>query len=550
MGRVITSSEEVPCGARCGTGLQYVCNTYYFCYSMSYTYNLASGVTTFTFPSGRVQKTAYDSANRINNVQDTYNSNTSIHASSIGYAPNGTLDSMVIGHPTFSGNTMTEHATLNWSQTYLYDQFGNRAVQTSGSYIPNPNGTPTAISQFTNNRWSSAGYDLAGDETTVPGSTSETFTYDGEYRAYTANANGTITYSYDGEGRRVQKTASTFQTNYVYDASGKEIMESTIPGTGFPTEAPYTGTEYLIPDHLGSSRLAINGQGQVVRRYDFLPFGEELKAGLGGRGADYEPSTYTYPTTPDDVTRKFTGKDRDWETGLDFFGARYMSSAQGRFTSPDWSEKPVAIPRADLLDPQTLNLYAYLRGRSLSSIDPDGHGNCEAAAGGSTAKWLTCKGVVSDITGYFVTASKVGVAFVEVESTQMQGQLASAWNAINHPQPAGLLLGEIPVGPPGAAAIESADAVVAELTRWGWSGTKKWLSAVRTLKQPGTHEALEGVVPTVDEAKQLIQKAGGVIDRIEEGHASGGVSDHTYPHINYTTASKSKATVRVEGFGK
>jgi RHS repeat-associated protein len=475
---------------------------------------------------------------RINKVQDTYNANTSTHASSIGYAPNGTLDSMVIGHPTFSGNTMVENTTLNtlwqitnrnlqigsafpvtlgftygaagknngnltqqtivttaapnpppgvsipavnltqtygydaydrlltatetggtapeWAQTYLYDQFGNRAVQ-SGSYIPNPNGTPSSTSQFTGNRWTSATYDAAGDETTVPGSTSETFTYDGEYRAYTANANGAITYSYDGEGRRVQKTASTFQTNYVYDSSGKEIMESTIPGTGFPTEAPYTGTEYLIPDHLGSSRLAINGQGQVVRRYDFLPFGEELKAGLGGRGADYEPSTYIYPTTPDDVTRKFTGKDRDWETGLDFFGARYMSSAQGRFTSPDWSEKPVAIPRADLLDPQTVNLYAYLRGRSLSSIDPDGHGNCEAAAGASTAKWLTCKGVVSDITGYFLTASKVGVALFETGSAQMQGQLASAWNAINHPQPAGVLLGEIPVGPPGAAELGAAE---------------------------------------------------------------------------------------------
>ena len=63
-------------------------------------------------------------------------------------------------------------------------------------------------------------------------------------------------------------------------------------------------------------------------------------------------------------------------------------------------------------------------------------------------------------------------------------------------------------------------------------------------------QALQGVVPTVDEARRGIEKAGGVIDRIEEGHASGGVSDHTYPTINYTTASKSKATVRVEGFGK
>ena len=158
-------------------------------------------------------------------------------------------------------------------------------------------------------------------------------------------------------------------------------------------EAPYTGTEYLIPDHLGSSRLAINGQGQVVRRYDFLPFGEELKAGLGGRGADYEPSTYTYPTTPDDVTRKFTGKDRDWETGLDFFGARYMSSAQGRFTSPD---SLFADQRPGF--PESWNLYSYVRNNALVSVDRDGRAQCEAQAGGSTNAWLAYKGVDSSIT--------------------------------------------------------------------------------------------------------------------------------------------------------
>jgi RHS repeat-associated protein len=59
--------------------------------------------------------------------------------------------------------------------------------------------------------------------------------------------------------------------------------------------------------------------------------------------------------------------------GLDYFGARYFSSAQGRFTSPDWSEKPQPIPYADLKDPQTLNLYAYVRNNPLSRRDFDGH---------------------------------------------------------------------------------------------------------------------------------------------------------------------------------
>jgi RHS repeat-associated protein len=47
----------------------------------------------------------------------------------------------------------------------------------------------------------------------------------------------------------------------------------------------------------------------------------------------------------------FTGKERGSETGLDYFGTRYFSAAQGRFTIPDWSAKPVAIPYADLANP-------------------------------------------------------------------------------------------------------------------------------------------------------------------------------------------------------
>jgi len=76
---------------------------------------------------------------------------------------------------------------------------------------------------------------------------------------------------------------------------------------------------------------------------------------------------------------KPTGKERDAELagsamqGNDYFGARYYGSSQGRFTSPDWSEKPAPIPYAKLTDPQTMNLYSYTRGNPLAHIDKDGH---------------------------------------------------------------------------------------------------------------------------------------------------------------------------------
>lgn len=91
-------------------------------------------------------------------------------------------------------------------------------------------------------------------------------------------------------------------------------------------------------------------------------------------------------TTSTTDLRRCTGKERDAETGLDYFEARYYSSAQGRFTSPDEFkggivdpftgqdiETNTALPYADITDPQTLNKYAYVRNNPLRYVDPDGH---------------------------------------------------------------------------------------------------------------------------------------------------------------------------------
>jgi RHS repeat-associated protein len=69
----------------------------------------------------------------------------------------------------------------------------------------------------------------------------------------------------------------------------------------------------------------------------------------------------------------FTGKERDTESGNDYFGARYYASSMGRFMSPDWSAKYEPVPYAKLDNPQTLNLYAYVGNNPLNRTDPTGH---------------------------------------------------------------------------------------------------------------------------------------------------------------------------------
>ena len=71
---------------------------------------------------------------------------------------------------------------------------------------------------------------------------------------------------------------------------------------------------------------------------------------------------------------RYTGKERDAESGLDYFGARYYASTVGRWLSPDWSAKEDPVPYAKLDNPQSLNLYEYVGNNPLSKPDLDGHG--------------------------------------------------------------------------------------------------------------------------------------------------------------------------------
>ncbi len=196
---------------------------------------------------------------------------------------------------------------------------------------------------------------------------SYTFTYDGENRMKSSQIGGAggTTYTYDGNGQRVTKQNSAGTTTYVYDAFGSLAAEYTTAGQSTPA----CTTCYVTVDQLGSVRALTNSSGTVVERHDYMPFGDESFAGVGGR-----TTGQGYLSGGQDVNVLFTGQYRDAEdtssavpSGLDYFGARYMSSAQGRFTGPD---EPLTDQWTN--NPQSWNLYAYARNNPLRFTDADG----------------------------------------------------------------------------------------------------------------------------------------------------------------------------------
>jgi RHS repeat-associated protein len=262
-----------------------------------------------------------------------------------------------------------------WSRGFGYDVngYGNWWVS-SASGIAASSFTPGSASAYdaANHLTANSGtYDAAGNQSAMG---SYQFGYDSENRmSRSVLGGGTTAYLYDGEGRRVGKvncagtgtcvpsTSGAVSTWYVYDAAGQLAAEYGGAATQTCT------TCWLTVDHLGSTRVVTNASGTAVECRDYLPFGEEIGSGIGSRTGCYSGAV--------DRGVLFTGQYRDPDTqssampsGLDYFGARYFSSAQGRFTS---SDTPLADQHA--ADPQSWNLYSYVRNNPLRFLDPTGN---------------------------------------------------------------------------------------------------------------------------------------------------------------------------------
>ena len=267
-----------------------------------------------------------------------------------------------------------------WQQVYEFDPYGNRWLTTNS--LPAVSAlTATVKGDFNpaNNRLRTTPtgerYDQVGNLERLSGGTgaasvSHDLVYDGESRVVTANNVGSITtYVYDGLGRRVKAGNRVF----VYLPDGRLAMEVGVTGTE-------PGTVYVTADHLGSTRVVTRQNQSVASRFDYAPYGEELGAGTGGRteGQGYGVLSAAFGVSGKEPKQRFTSKERDLETGLDYFGARYFSGELGGFTSPD----PL-LGSANPLNSQSWNRYVYTLNSPLRYTDPFGLYEWDATLGGS-----------------------------------------------------------------------------------------------------------------------------------------------------------------------
>ncbi|MBI2420250.1 MAG: RHS repeat-associated core domain-containing protein [Ignavibacteriales bacterium] len=235
---------------------------------------------------------------------------------------------------------------------------------------------------------------------------------------------GMVKYRYDESGNRIEKIKGGVTERYIRDHTGREMaLHSSTEGYKyfnlFGTVSigrvdvgsrdaiwidPETNEEimvklrvdnrrYYVQDsqrdkHLGSNRVTIDTTGTVLNAQDYYAFGEILRS---------------YNNSSPNERYYFTGKERDTETNLDYFGARYYDSELGRWLNVD--------PLADKY-PEWSG-YNYCMNNPVNVIDPDGRDSVSAKASNAAKGAKT-----GNNQEYKVRKAKGGSTTVEIANTK------------------------------------------------------------------------------------------------------------------------------------
>lgn len=391
-------------------------------FEISYAYDLAGNIVSEIYPSGRIVSKEISTAGRVTRLRDETRARDII--SGIIYAPYGAINQKIYGNGLINTisfnnrlqparikhgnvldlsydhydsnaknngnvigitdnlhaekstnyaydalNRLTSAVTSTWSQSFNYDIFGNMLSKLGTG------GAPTASFAYNQkNQIIGLNYDPTGN---LLSDGTPSFNYDANNQI---KETGIYAYIYDAEGKRVIKEKNVVPKEikyYIYNQSGLPIAEYLKTGSGpicWKKDIIYLGLSivqsadnpanqtcslppsdlvyYYHQDHLGNTRIITDQNGNIAETHDFYPFGEKIA---------------TQPQSEDKFL--FTGKPRDAETGIDYFGVRYYSSTLSRWLSP---ENHIDL-LANMATPQRWNLYVYVLNNPINLLDLEGN---------------------------------------------------------------------------------------------------------------------------------------------------------------------------------
>jgi len=219
----------------------------------------------------------------------------------------------------------------------------------------------------------------------------------------------------------------------------------------------------------------------------------------------------------------FTGQERDQETGLDYFGARYFGSPQGRFTSAD-------APLADQhpADPQSWNLYGYVRNNPLTLTDPNGQACVQGEGGGyhdDDSGGQSCAEVDEENSKWLEPSATVTPSYTRDEEIQMLASDVSSLTSTSS-------ISEVVVKGMGDAQAVEGVMSLPSLFRSGWGLISGWRMASKMARVRAAGEAGEALANIVKNTEH-IPSVTGVAYRVPD------ILDHSAKIIgevkNYTT---------------
>jgi RHS repeat-associated protein len=272
-----------------------------------------------------------------------------------------------------------------WTRTYVYNEpsllepakVNNRLTRTAISgnqplienYTHDIHGNMTSMPQLQAMQWNFKDELLMTQRQAVNPSDSDGVQHQGE-RTY---------YVYDGVGQRTRKVtessagikkkerfyvggfevyreysggAVTLERETLHVMDDKQriaLVETKTIDTQSPSLVPKPVIRYQFGNHLGSASLELDDDGQIISYEEYCPYGSTAYQ-AGRTAAEVSLKRYRY-----------TGKERDEETGFSYHGARYYATWLGRWISCD----PIGVK-------DEVDLYAYVGSNPTGLIDPTG----------------------------------------------------------------------------------------------------------------------------------------------------------------------------------